>query len=104
MSWARQVYEITAGFPDAERFGLQSQMRRAAVSVAANIAEGVGRNTSADFARFVEISYGSLMEVVCQCTLAAEFGYVNKDERHRFRRDADEIARMLSALRHSRER
>jgi four helix bundle protein len=104
MEWAKLVYEITGPMPERERFGLQAQVRRAAVSVAANIAEGVGRSTAADFGRFVSIAYGSLMEAVCECALAAELGYIAGDDHHRVRTDADEIARMLSALRHSRDR
>jgi len=102
VDWAKEVYAVTGAFPESERFGLTVQVRRAAVSVAANIAEGVGRNTPADFARFVGIAYGSLMEAVCECTLAAELGYVTDDADQRLRTGADEIARMLSALRHSR--
>jgi four helix bundle protein len=67
---AGRVYEITRGFPDDERYGLTSQMRRSAVSVSSNIAEGSGRTSDTDFARFLEIAYGSLMENVSQSRIA----------------------------------
>ena len=62
MEWARAVYGVTASFPADERFGLTSQRRRAAVSVPSNLAEGSGRSSNAEFARFVEMTYCSLME------------------------------------------
>lgn len=102
IEWAQGIYVVSAGFPEAERFGLQAQMRRAAVSVASNIAEGAGRYTAVDFARFMEIAYGSLMETVCQATIALNLGYMNAHDYDRLRTQAETIARMLSALRRSR--
>jgi len=67
---ADDVYGITQSFPADERFGLTSQMRRSAVSVSANIAEGSGRGTNRDFVRFVEIAFGSLMETISHLTVA----------------------------------
>lgn len=67
---ANRVYELTRKFPVDERFGLTSQMRRSAVSVSSNIAEGSGRTSDTGFARFLEIAYGSLMEVVSQAKIA----------------------------------
>jgi len=72
--FASLVYRITAQFPDDERFGLTSQMRRASVSISSNIAEGCSRSTDKDFGRFVEIAYGSLMEVVSQAVIAKKHG------------------------------
>ncbi len=66
IEFAELVYTATRAFPADERFGLTSQMQRASVSVSSNIAEGSGRASDKDFARFVEIAYGSLMEVVSQ--------------------------------------
>lgn len=75
---ARQLtiatYKSTVGFPDDERFGLTAQLRRAAVSIAANIAEGASRGTGRDFGRFLEIAIGSANEVHCLVRLAADLG------------------------------
>ncbi|MEP6168424.1 MAG: four helix bundle protein, partial [Rhodopirellula bahusiensis] len=60
------VYRLTKDFPDYERFGLANQMRRAAVSVSSNIAEGSSRESRKDFARFIQLAFGSLMEIVSQ--------------------------------------
>jgi four helix bundle protein len=95
---AQVVCSGTKSFPD-ERFGLTSQMRRAAVSVSANITEGSGRSSDLDFARFIEIAYGSLMEVVSHASVAKLQGFLTKEAFERIYRDADELARMLSGLR-----
>ena len=68
--FADEVYRATRDFPGDERFGLTSQLRRSAVSVAANIAEGSGRGSRKDFTRFVEIAFGSLMETVSHLAIA----------------------------------
>jgi four helix bundle protein len=64
IEYAQRVYSVTAGFPQEERFGLTNQLRRAAVSISANLAEGSARSSQKDFSRFVEITFGSLMETV----------------------------------------
>src|ERR1043166_6277322 len=66
INFADLVYELTGAFPSDERFGITNQMRRAAVSISSNIAEGSSRVSRTDFARFVEIATGSLFEVVSQ--------------------------------------
>lgn len=96
---ASQVYVATQGFPDTERFGLTSQMRRAAVSVSSNIAEGSGRSSDGDFARFIEIAYGSLMEVVSQAYIARQQGILPDEGFSGLYSTADELGRMLSAFR-----
>ncbi|MEZ6060750.1 MAG: four helix bundle protein [Planctomycetaceae bacterium] len=98
---ADNIYEATNHFPVDERFGLTSQLRRAAVSVSANIAEGSGRGTNPDFARFVEIAYGSVMEVVSEMVITRRRGWVSESGFDAVYRDADELARMLSGLRTS---
>jgi len=73
---AMQVYIVTRAFPREELFGLTMQMRRAAVSAAANIVEGCARNTEADYIHFLDIAYGSARELQYQLTLALRLGYV----------------------------
>jgi four helix bundle protein len=68
----RQVYAVSRKFPKEEQFALLPQMRRASTSVGSNIAEGSGRNSDADFVHFLEIAYGSLMEVVAQLFIALD--------------------------------
>jgi four helix bundle protein len=97
-SLASLVYEVTRRFPESERFGLVSQMRRAAVSVAANIAEGSGRTSRRDFARFLDVAYGSLMEMVSHASIAADQQFIPPEEFDRIIIGADEVARMLSGL------
>jgi four helix bundle protein len=95
------VYECTAGFPKAETFGLASQLRRAAVSVCANIAEGRGRETTRDYLHFLSIAYGSLMETDALVHVAFRLGFVDREQLDRCLKLASEVGRMLVALRKS---
>src|SRR5713226_604436 len=79
IDFADLVYSKTKSFPSDERFGLTNQMRRAAVSVSSNIAEGSARISDTDFARFVEIATGSLFEVVSEATVAKRQGFLSKE-------------------------
>lgn len=99
--FADTVYSVTGSFPKDERFGLTNQMRRASVSVSSNIAEGSGRSTNPDFARFVEIAYASVMEVVSQSHIASRQSFLSTDDFSTLTEQADELARMLSGLRNS---
>ncbi len=99
--FADTVYSVTARFPSDERFGLTNQMRRASVSVSSNIAEGSGRSTNADFARFVEIAYASVMEVVSQAHISRRQEFLSQDDFNTLNQQADELARMLCGLRNS---
>ena len=76
MNLAERVYRVTEGFPDAERFGLSQQMRRASVSVISNIAEGAARNSSREFAQFLGVARGSLAELESQLELAVRLSFV----------------------------
>src|SRR3954465_124005 len=96
---AEKVYGMTKSFPGDERFGLTNQMRRAAVSISSNIAEGSGRVSDNDFARFLEFSYGSLMEVVSQLTIAYRQKFLSQQSFDSIYRESEELARMLSGLR-----
>src|SRR5262245_48189388 len=73
------VYLLTRQFPDSERFGLTNQLRRAAVSVSSNIAEGSSRSSRGDFARFLEIAGGSIFEVVSQATIARRQEFLSEE-------------------------
>ena len=75
------VYRVTRAFPHAERYGLTSQLRRAAFSVSANIAEGVAKRGSAEFRRFLDIAVGSLSEVSCGLLLARDVGILSTEQR-----------------------
>ncbi|MFZ0435146.1 MAG: four helix bundle protein [Chthoniobacterales bacterium] len=94
----RLVYECTKAFPEKERFGLVNQIRRASVSVSSNIAEGSGRNSDPDFARFLEIAYGSLMETASQLFLAHDEAYLSHATFTEIMDQIHLIASRLSAL------
>jgi four helix bundle protein len=93
------VYDFTRAFPGEEKFGIVSQMRRAAVSVSSNIAEGSSRSSRQDFARFVELAVGSLYELVSQGFIAQKQGFLDDQAFQRLYTEADELIRMLSGLR-----
>ena len=95
------VYKLTRQFPDDERFGLTNQLRRAAVSISSNIAEGSSRSSKSDFARFVEIATGSVFEVVSQAFIAHRQSFLSEDQFRKIYTDAEELSRMLSGLRKS---
>jgi four helix bundle protein len=99
IDFADLVYNQTRSFPADERFGLTNQMRRAAVSVSSNIAEGTSRMSQTDFARFIEIATGSVFEVVSQSFIARRQGFLTQEAFAELNSAADEIGRMLSGLR-----
>lgn len=101
IDFADLVYQTTSSFPGEERFGLTSQMRRAADSVSSNIAEGSSRFSKADFARFLELATGSVFEVVSQSFLARQQGFLNDADFQKLYAAAEEQGRMLSGLRNS---
>lgn len=94
-----EIYRLTAGFPVEERHGLVRQLRRAACSVPANIAEGSKRQTQAEYARFLNIAEGSLAEAEYFLILARDLGYVGADAVAPLAGRIDQLARMLHALR-----
>lgn len=97
----KTIYQLTKDFPADERFGLTAQIRRAAVSVASNIAEGCSRHQPADKARFTEIAFGSLLEVINQMILAADIGMIDIEKVNKLRPLVEEIAVKLNRLRES---
>jgi four helix bundle protein len=101
IAFADMVYDATGNFPLDERFGLTNQMRRAAVSISSNIAEGTSRSSSADFARFIEVATGSLFEVISQSTISRRRGFLSEEKYQNIYAAAEEQSRMLSGLRAS---
>jgi|SRR5436189_4019368 len=101
IAFADQVYTFTKGFPDTERFGLTNQMRRAAVSISANVAEGSSRSSRTEFARFIELATGSLFEVVSHATIAKRQGLLRGPDYDLLFAAAEKQSKMLSGLRKS---
>ena len=99
IEFADSVYRMTRTFPADERFGLTNQMRRAAVSISSNLAEGSSRSSRADYARFVEIATGSTFEVVSQAFISQRQGFLNDENFTALYAGAEELSRMLSGLR-----
>lgn len=92
------VYRSTQLFPKSEQYGLSSQIRRAAVSISANIAEGCGRGGNPELARFIQISLGSASELECELLLARDLNYLDSATHERLSSEVEQIKRMLSAL------
>ena len=98
MDLVETVYKATAKFPKEELYGLSSQLRRAVVSVASNIAEGQGRKSTKEFMRHLSIAYGSLVEAETQLEIARRLEYLEEPEYITMMESAGEIARMLNGL------
>ena len=92
---ATEIYKITSTFPDEEKYGLTSQLRRCAVSISSNIAEGAGRNTDKDFRHFLSMAYGSLCELETQIIIATNLGFISKAKSNEVRSELDELQKML---------
>ena len=97
-SLAAKTYRYSRAFPASEQFGLTDQMRRAATSIAANIAEGAGRASDTEFARFLRIGRGSLHELTCEIMLATELDYLSTNARDELLADADAVGSALVGL------
>ena len=95
---ATEVYRLTEGFPGRERFGITSQIRRAAISLPSNIAEGYGRNSTADYLRFLKMAMGSAYELETQLLLSRELGYSTDPLAQTALNSLKEIMKMLNAL------
>ena len=94
----KMIYLHTNNFPERERFGLSSQMQRAAVSIVSNIAEGVSRNSVKEKIRFVELAYGSLMELYCQLYVSVDLDYLTPNTFTLIKAEIDKIANKANAL------
>ncbi len=93
-----EIYKYTRGFPVEERFGLTSQVRRSAASIAANIAEGCGRGSDGDFGRFLQIAMGSASETEYHVRLAKDLGFLSNETAAHLTNHIHEIKRMLASL------
>jgi len=101
MDLVEQVYGLTRKFPSEEMYGLTSQIRRAAVSVPSNIAEGHGQGSSAAFSRFLSIALGSLKEVETQTLIAERLKYIATEESSELLAQSDQIGKMITGLKKS---
>ena len=93
------IYDLTKRFPNKELHGLTNQIQRAAVSIPSNIAEGMGRFSIKERIRFIDISNGSLMEVMCQLEIAHQLGYISSDDFKAQETKIATIAKMILGLR-----
>jgi len=100
-NYVRQVYLLTTTFSEKEKYGLCSQLQRAAVSIVSNIVEGTSRASNKEKERFIEIAYGSLLETFCQFQIAVDLGYIQQAQLDELQMQIDKIANKLSALKHS---
>ena len=92
------IYKLTDHFPKEEKYGLASQIQRASVSIVSNIAEGTSRLSDKEKIRYVEIAYGSLMEVYCQLCISLDLNYITSQQLEVQKQKIDGIAGKLNAL------
>jgi four helix bundle protein len=104
IDFADHLYDATDDFPKDEMFGLRSQIRRAGVSVAGNIAEGWGRSSTKEFIRFTEISYSSVLETASHVRIAPRRRFLTDVAHNQVYSEAEELAKMISGFRKSLER
>ena len=95
------IYQLLNTFPKEEKFALCDQLRRAAISIPSNIAEGMGRNSVKERIHFIEIGYGSLMETMCQLEIALELKYISSEDFQKGEDLIKETAMTMSGLRNS---
>ena len=97
----KSIYDLTKDFPESEKFGLVTQLRRASVSIASNLAEGTSRSTNKDKAHFTTMAFSSLMEVLNQLIISKELNFISKENIEELREQISKISNMLNALRKS---
>ena len=97
----KDIYGLADKFPNIEKYGLADQLRRAVISIPSNIAEGSGRSSVKEKIHFIEIAYGSLMEVYCQLQLSVDLSYVDIEEFEVIAEKIEVVAKLLKGLRYS---
>ena len=95
---AGEIYKITSKFPKEEIFGMTSQMRRCSISISSNLAEGSGRSSMKDKARFTEIAFGSGVELLNQLIIALDLNFITENEYSEIRTKIQEVTYLLDAL------
>jgi four helix bundle protein len=95
----KTVYSITATYPDVEKFGLVNQMRRAAVPVSLNLAEGSSRTNPKDQAHFYQVAFSSIMELLSQSVVSQDLSFFDEKQRNELRDQINEVASKINALR-----
>ena len=103
-SLVKNIYILLKKYPKYEQFALCDQIRRASISVPSNIAEGNTKNSSKERIHFIEIAYGSLMEVYCQLILSKDLDYINDDDFKLIKIQVDKVSKLLSGLKTSLEK
>lgn len=96
--FVKDIYLVTETFPDKEKFGITNQMRRASLSIAANIAEGFARSSGLEKARFINISYSSCIEVINFLILSLDLEFISEEQYLKLRKSAESITNQLNAL------
>ena len=96
--FCKSIYEVTASFPELEKFGLTNQLRRASISIPSNIAEGASRRSNKDFYRFLEIAMGSTYEIETQLLIATDLNFLTLKDSENLLSDLESIIKMLSKL------
>lgn len=99
VSLVKDIYRVTEDFPKEERFGLTSQLRRASISIASNLAEGTSRKTNKDKAHFTTMAFSSAMEILNQLIISVELNFVSEKDYILVRTKIEKITNMLNALR-----
>lgn len=94
----KEIYKITSEFPENEKFGLVSQLRRGSISISSNLAEGTSRNTTKDRSHFTTVSFSSLMEVLNQLIISKELEFLSEEKYIEVRKQIEKVANMLNAL------